>query len=118
MAIWMSSHSWHLLLDVFLDKRGDKDVEQVDHAHNQRHQPSGLKACLPLTRAKLLSIHTSKNQVRATTATARAMETGEFQMKNMPTHMRNRMLSHQCRISIFARVRPLISVVMPLTSSW
>ena len=60
----------------------------------------------------------SKNQIASTTTIAKAMDSGLPQMKNMPVHPRNRTVSHQCMISTFASVLPLISVVTPRTISW
>ena len=77
-----------------------------------------LRQFCHLVRAKLLSMATSNSQVTATTAIATGMDAGESQMKNMHTHMRNSTLSHQCMTSILASVRPVISVVMPFSSSW
>ena len=45
------------------------------------------------------------------------MDSGLPQRKNSAVQPRNSTFSHQCMISTFASVLPLISVVMPLTIS-
>ena len=69
------------------------------------------------TRAKLLSTQISKNQAARATTTAKIIDSGPPQKKNKPVQPRNSTFSHHCMISTFASVLPLISVVVPFTSS-
>lgn len=79
-------------------------------------QPS-LTQLRQVLRAKVLSIRTSTKYVAAITTRATTQLTGLSQTKNMPTHIKNSTVSHQCIRVILASVPPLISVATPWTIS-
>ena len=76
-----------------------------------------LKQLRQVLRAKVLSISISTKYVAAITTRATTQLTGLSQTKNMPTHIKNSTVSHQCMRVILASVPPLISVATPWTIS-
>ncbi len=83
------------------------------------HRPGALEHELPLHAGEVV-VDEDFQEERGKSGDHGGHDEGDgvAHTKNRPIHPSARTFSHQCMTSTFASVRPLISVVTPLTSSW